>query len=56
MILSLSPKELAELRRKLETAEDEGMAGVGAVLPPNLPLREGAAEVNLPEDYWETAQ
>lgn len=55
MIRSLTPKQLLALRRNLE--EDEGgMAGVGAAIPPNLPLNEGAAEADLPEDYWETAQ
>lgn len=55
-IMTLTANELRELRALLESGEGGDMAGVGALIPPNLPLKEGAAEVELPEDYWETAQ
>ena len=58
LIKGLTGPELVELRQLLEAEWGEGgdEAGVIAKLPPNPPTREGGAEVDLPEDYWETAQ
>lgn len=56
LILSMQPRELAYLRQLLIDGTGGDEASVGALIPPNLPLKEGAAEVELPEDYWETAQ
>lgn len=56
MILSLNVAQLNYLKQLL--AEEGGdLAGVGAIIPPNLPLKEGAAEVpfeNWPAEYWES--
>lgn len=56
LILSMNPKELAYLRQLLIDATGGDEVSVGALIPPNLPLKEGGAEAELPEDYWETAQ
>lgn len=57
LIRSLTAQEIVELRRLLGEEPEEGTAGVGAVIPPNLPLKEDGAEVafeNWPDDYWES--
>jgi hypothetical protein len=57
LIFSLNPKELQRLRVILEEGIDGDPAGVGAVIPPKLPLKEGAAEVKFddwPDEYWES--
>ena len=56
LIMSMNAKELAYLRKLLADATGGDETSVGALIPPNLPLKEGGAEVELPEDYWETAQ
>lgn len=56
MILALNTQQLLYLRQMLmEEGGDE--AGVGAVIPPNLPLKEGGAEAPFeawPAEYWES--
>ena len=55
IIQSLTVEQLLELRRLL--AEEGGdPTGVGAVIPPDLPLKGDAVAQPLPEDYWETAE
>lgn len=56
LIKRLTGEEVVQLRQLLEDWGGGDETGVTAVLPPHLPLKEGAAEVDLPEDYWETAQ
>ena len=56
-ILAMNPAELQVLREAL--AEGGDPTGVGAIVPPNLPLKEGGAEVpfeNWPDDYFETME
>ncbi len=55
-ILSLDTKQLLHLREML-TEEGGDPTGVGAVIPPNLPLKEDGIEVpfeSWSEDYWES--
>lgn len=55
VILRMDEETRAMLREALE--DDDGNAGVAAVIPPNLPLREGAVEVPFekwPDEYWES--
>jgi len=54
IIQSLSVTQLLALRELLSEGGDP--AGVGAMIPPNLPLREDGIALELPEDYWETAE
>ena len=54
-IVRMDDESRTMLRDMLE--DEGGNAGVAAVIPPNMPLREGGAEVpfeDWPEDYWES--
>jgi hypothetical protein len=54
IIRRLSVEQLLELRRLLNEGGDP--AGVGAVIPPELPLDEGSVAQPIPPDYWESAE
>lgn len=54
-ILRMNGDEITRLRKLL--AEGGDPAGVGAVIPPNLPLKEDGTELQFeewPDDYWES--
>lgn len=56
VILGLNTSQLQYLKRLLTEGGGEG-AGVGAIIPPNLPLKEDGAEApfeNWPDEYWES--
>lgn len=58
IIQSLTVEQLLELR-KILSEEGGDQAGVGAVIPPNLPLKEGGAEVpfeDWPAEYFENME
>lgn len=54
MILSLDRQQLYRLHQMLREESGGDPAGVGAVIPPNLPLKEGGAEATFENwpDYW----
>ena len=59
VILQMNAVQLQHLRQMLAEESGGDPAGVGAIIPPNLPLREGGAEVPFeawPEDYWESQE
>lgn len=55
IIRKLNLQERARLVQILQQ-DDEGTAGVIAKLSDPPPDREDGIELELPEDYWETAQ
>lgn len=55
LIKRLNMTERSRLIKLLEDDQD-GTAGVIAKLPEPPPDREDGIELELPEDYWETAQ
>lgn len=55
-ILAMDQDQLQVLRELLEQG---GSAGVTATIPPDLPLKEGGAEVpfeDWPDDYFESME
>jgi hypothetical protein len=57
IIKSLTVQQLLELRTLLTEGGDP--TGVGALIPPNLPLKEGGAEVpfkDWPAEYFENME
>lgn len=56
LIRTLNATELVLLRRILAEDDPGDPTGVGAIIPPNLPLQENSVAEPLPEDYWETAE
>lgn len=57
VILRLNVSQLTYLQQMLKEESGGDPAGVGAVIPPNLPLKEGGAEVPFeewPDEYWES--
>lgn len=56
IILSMDEENLELLKHYLDEGEG-GSAGVAAVIPPNLPLKEDGIEIPFdkwPEEYWES--
>lgn len=57
VILSLNAAQVIHLRQLLTEEGGGDYAGVAAVIPPNLPLKEDGVALpfqDWPEDYWES--
>lgn len=58
MILALNASEMKQLRELLED-DNDNLAGVLGVIPPERPLKEGGAEVpfeDWPAEYFESME
>lgn len=59
LIRTLTANELVQLRRVLAEDDSGDPTGVGALIPPDLPLKEGGAEAPFEEwssDYFENME